>query len=668
MKKNKMLQSMDMLDERFVSEASPENARNIRNRTKKSKMKFLLYAACIGLIVISLSLVMFIPFNNDPPSTNEYRQSEYYSIIEKLNKITYTPSKYDNVFNMIFSTIGDIFYASTKDSMMNGTADGDAVIEMAPTDQGMIDKEDSSTGSEYNEVTDNQVNGVIESDIIKRSDKYIFYLRDTVLSVYSIDKENSKLITEKRIDIPEYVMLNECAGFFLSEDCSTVTLIYRCYKKISVEEKEKSKVSDGIYPASSGRYIALVSLDVSAPEEKGIVEKGQTYVTGEYKSSRLVDGKVYLISQFFVGPNPDFSDEKTFLPQIDYGNGLESIPVENIFCPDELTSSRYTVITKIDTENNVRAEESFAFLSYSENVYVSLDSIYVTRRFEEKKTDGDIYNNYAVTEVSRLQYSNDDFKYLGSVSVAGYVKDQYSLDEYNGMLRIVTTTEKYSTVEKKNPFEVSNDVFLMGVTVTNANLYVVDINTMAVISAVERFAPDGETVRSVRFDRDAAYVCTSVQLTDPVFFFDLSDVRNITYKDTGTIDGFSESLINFGNGFLLGIGVGSNWDTLKIEVYEESENGVVSVCSIEKENVEFSREYKSYFIDRKNGMIGLGYDDYKSYATKNQKYLLLAFDNYGFVPLLDMDFSGSTTSKRGVYIDGYFYMFSDCDFAVEKIG
>ena len=40
------------------------------------------------------------------------------------------------------------------------------------------------------------------------------------------------------------------------------------------------------------------------------------------------------------------------------------------------------------------------------------------------------------------------------------------------------------------------------------------------------------------------------------------------------------------------------WE-LKIEIYEESEDGVVSVTAYEK-GVDFSRDYKAYFIDRKN--------------------------------------------------------------------
>jgi uncharacterized secreted protein with C-terminal beta-propeller domain len=155
----------------------------------------------------------------------------------------------------------------------------------------------------------------------------------------------------------------------------------------------------------------------------------------------------------------------------------------------------------------------------------------------------------------------------------------------------------------------------------NANLYCIDLATWQVAASVEQFAPPGESVRSVRFDGDYAYVCTAIQTSDPVFFFDLSDLNNITWKDTGNITGFSSSLVNFGDGYLLGIGYNAEW-WMKIEVYEEGENGVESVCLYEQK-ANFSQDYKAYLIDREKGYIGLGLDDWGS--ERSDQYLLSIF-------------------------------------------
>jgi uncharacterized secreted protein with C-terminal beta-propeller domain len=102
------------------------------------------------------------------------------------------------------------------------------------------------------------------------------------------------------------------------------------------------------------------------------------------------------------------------------------------------------------------------------------------------------------------------------------------MDEYDGNLRVFTTTSDTSV---------------------NVSLFIINAEKLKVVKSVEGFAPAGESVRSARFEKTTAYVCTSKLFTDPVFFFDLSDINNITYKDTGTIEGYSTSLVDFTNGY-----------------------------------------------------------------------------------------------------------------------
>jgi len=185
-----------------------------------------------------------------------------------------------------------------------------------------------------------------------------------------------------------------------------------------------------------------------------------------------------------------------------------------------------------------------------------------------------------------------------------------------------------------------------------------------VVAKVENFAPDNEQAESVRFDGDTAYVCTAevITMTDPVYFFDLSDLNNITWKDTGTIDGYSSSLVNFGNGFLLGIGYGAGRE-LKIEVYEEVGNKVESVCAYQL-NASFNEEYKAYYIDREKGLIGIGVNLWDSWQTA---YLLLHFDGYQIHELERVETERSYDLLRGVVVDGYLYVCSQ-SLHVEKIG
>ncbi|MBR2473516.1 MAG: beta-propeller domain-containing protein [Clostridia bacterium] len=634
MKKNKLLTAMSLIDEKYVDEAHPERLK----RKKQSIMRLGALAACLCVLITSLSLFMFIPFSTELPDVSEYEGSEYYPIIEKLNVATFAPPVYKNNFQRIFYRLSDMLGAKAEDG------------DDAPTDTGI---EGIST---YREVTDNQVEGVIEGDLFKASGEYIFYLRKDTLSAYSIKGDASEKVGEYKIEITldkkySYSYHNNWE-MYLSADGKTVTVIAPYGAKME-----------------NGGRIAIILLDVSNPAE--ITEKKQIILSGGYLSSRTVGGDMLLISNFRVGSNPDFSKEENYLPQYNTGEGFVSIPASDIISPEKLSSSLYTVIWRFDGASALLTDYT-AYLSYSNEVYVSPDNVYVSRQYQNKTAENGVSVSEIVTEIAGVGYSENEFKHLGTATVKGYLKDQYSLDEHNGILRAALTTQISKYKDKESGKATAEDIdtsVSLGVT-TSASLYCIDLNTWQTVAAVENFAPVGETVRSVRFDGDSAYVCTAVQSTDPVFFFDLSDTDNITYTDTGTIEGFSTSLIQLGNGYLLGIGQGASADTVKLEVYKESEGGVVSVCKKEYGTAYYSQVYKSYFIDRENDLIGLGITySLKSAQPSDEtgRYVLLHFDGYALNELCNVSLDGSDDTKRAVCIDGYLYMFGDIGFKVQKI-
>ncbi len=647
MKKKNWYRGLSLADDKYITEAHPDNI--IKSKNHRALISFVAACACLALIIGNLWL--FVPFNNTPPDVSQYSNSEYYGLIQKLNVLTFEQPKYKNNAEKLWAGLKNI--SLNLGGWVKDEAAGEAPpIPESDPNEGFLGGEDS-----YQEITDNQVKGIIEADRIKRSNTHIYYLDEDVLRIYSIDKENTA-------EIGNYTIYEEGKGpymdqweFYLSSDCKTVTVVTQYYSK-----------GEDI----SRRYVNLISLDVSDPTN--IVKKDEFNITGEYMSSRMVDGSILLLTEFVINKRElDFNDETTFLPQIDEGNGPYSIPAGGIVSPDNLSNTRYTVVMKLD-ENTLDLKGTAAYLSYSEDVYVSEDHIFLTHVFADKKEneDGTITRN-SMTEISCLTYGGDTFERKGNVTVRGYVKDQWSMDEYEGILRVFTTTN--ATTIQEQYYDngiVSSNILQTATGQSNASLYCVDLSTFEIVASVIDFAPPREEIQSVRFDKETAYVCTSIELSDPVFFFDLSDLNNITYKDTGTIEGFSTSLINIGNGYLLGIGRGDTWRGFKVEIYEETEDGVRSVCAYELENAEYSTEYKSYYVDRKNQFVGVGVIDNSYYNTDKhsdeaRRYILLHFDGYELVELVNVPLFGDPANMRGVYIDGYMYMFGFNDFKVEKI-
>jgi uncharacterized secreted protein with C-terminal beta-propeller domain len=243
--------------------------------------------------------------------------------------------------------------------------------------------------------------------------------------------------------------------------------------------------------------------------------------------------------------------------------------------------------------------------------------------------------------------------------VDGSIKNQYSMDEYNGALRVATSTNISIGQEFSNDYYSWMNVID---TKRNCNLYCIDLQTWEIASSVISFAPEGEEVTSARFDGPKGYICTAevIILSDPVYFFDLSDIHNITYKHTPVIDGYSSSLIQFGD-YLLGIGYNGDRD-LKVEVYEETAEGVEPVTAFEQAGW-FSEQYKSYYIDRERNMVGLAVNDWSG----DTYYFLLHFDGYQLVTVAQIPINGAYLSTaRADIIDGYLYLLEK-DIHVEKL-
>jgi len=624
--KKKWFRTMELVDEKYIEEATPI-------RTKRIVTILVASAACLALTLTSLWL--FLPYDNSPPSIENHEGNEYYAVIEKLNALNKVETEYNNKYELIVEQVGDLFLGGVKGDAINGALpQAGKPVDDAERGDGNYEY---TTGT-YEEITDNQVEGITEADRIKRSSTHIYYLDGNTLRIFNIAGLESKEVGSVSLGETYLTYMREWE-FYLSADCKTVTVLTQ-YKN------EANQLCVGV-----------VCVDVSDPANPTI--KNKLEIAGNYLSSRVTDGKILLMTEFVMNKKDmDFDKEETFLPQI---NG-ESIPADCIILPEEVNTTRYTVVMKLD-EDSLAVEGQSALLSYSEDVYVSQDHIFLTHVYADTQKDGEYSIRNSMTEITALSYK-ESFEKKGTAVVRGYVKDQWSMDEYEGILRVVTTTNATKTLEKYSQGGyVSVEVLVTATGNSNASLYCIDLKDFKVIASVEDFAPPREEVQSVRFDKDTAYVCTSIEMSDPVFFFDLSDLNNITYKDTGTIEGFSISLVNFGDGYLLGIGQ-ENWNTFKAEIYTETEKGVEGFCKYVLENADYSTDYKSYYIDRENQLVGLGVIDYSHGDYNNSRYLLLHFDGYELRELLNISFTGDNDLKRGVYIDGFMYLFGQNNFKV----
>jgi len=687
MKKIDMAKAIGFADEAFVAEAAPK-----ATRTKSIfGRKFAIVAACVSLVVTSVFLWLILPFSNEvilpdydnqkdlPEELKAYADSEYIDLIYAFYKNReLTPKKengsYLNGEYRYFIpsvTTGLLTITDLESEFMYSEIRGSGAYDLDGDDAEYV----TASSSSYVETTDNQVKGVTEADLFKRTETHIFYfdIDSRKINVYSIAGSKSQLVSD--INLKDYVFdsfENLYLGqLFLSKDGKTLTVLCNSYKM------KKSASTGKLY---IDPYTLLISFDVSDPEN--IKENGRFAISGSYSTARVVDGEILLFTEYFMDRalSDDYSDIEDFVPSINCGDGFDLIPADDIIIPDKVTSRSYTVITKLN-ESDLSFKGSIACLSFSDTVYVSEDKIFLIRSYSdcvEREKEGKMSPcRINMTEITAISYKGEGFRKLGSVCVEGSVKNQYSLDEFNGILRVVTTTggtsyltDKYLVTEA-GLFcgELGGERVKVERIETNASLYCIDLSNYEIVAEVRDFAPAGETVESVRFDGTNAYVCTAVvvTLTDPVYFFDLSDLNNITYTDTGYIDGYSSSLVDFGEGLLLGIGCGENRSTLKIEVYAEEGDKVVSLASYEVEKVGFSADYKSYFIDRESGLVGLMVNERAS--RDGSRYILLCFDGYKLVEVVNEKYIAylQPDFARATIVDNYLYIMASYSFKTIKL-
>lgn len=688
MKKKDLESMLGLVDDKYLKEASPTKKRFFVLFNKSLFMKIAIVAACLVLLLNAVIFPAMLGVVGGLKNELNNKDAQINDILDRLDrgentlhtqqyfelnlgqmggttsKITLStpqtaiPSKYVDLVDLIEGNTGS---SDGFDDMSENLDQIEDALDKSESADGWLEDESgdfvsgennqesssSSSNGEYKETTDLQTNGVIEGDIIKRSTKYIYYLNGDILNVYSINGLSSRLVGTVSLNriislvsekislhneedeiadrIEDSYYMKNANEMYLSKDCKTVSVIISDYFDVYGYEVP---------------YVAIISVNVENPQDMYVSNVATLY--GKYESSRVIDDEIFVFTKHRAIKAP------LAIPQYSDGDGFKYFDIENIYTEGAVTNT-YLLTYRLNS-STLKMNDASAFLSYGEEIYVSESSIYTTRTYKEKRGE----ENKTVTEILRILYTGDTFESKGSEVVDGYIKDRYSLSEYNGFLRVVTTDTMSHYFEKPSYTMYP----------TSASLFIIEAHSMTLINSKLYFAPEWETVRSVKFKNQYAYVCTSTQTTDPVFFFDLSDpTGELEVKDTGDIPGFSTSLIDFGED-LLGVGVDSNWN-FKLEAYRETDTGVESV-DYYIVNGSYADDYKAYYINRELGLFGLGVYD-RNNTTAPKRYLLLHYDGTAFEEVLNIEASGTLALMRGVWIDDYFYIVSNSDFIVKRV-
>jgi len=152
--------------------------------------------------------------------------------------------------------------------------------------------------------------------------------------------------------------------------------------------------------------------------------------------------------------------------------------------------------------------------------------------------------------------------------IEGSPLNQFSMDEYDGVFRIATTGYSYTELESDNwGWGVDNFLFSLDATTDDE---------MTELSLLTGLGKPGETIYSVRFSNEIAYVVTFQQI-DPLYKLDLSDPENPVILGELEEEGVSDYLHEITDDLMIGIGrqaVEGEWGTrfsgVKVSLYNTS--------------------------------------------------------------------------------------------------
>ena len=575
--------------------------------------------------------------------------------------------------------------------MIEETADaaGDTAsasgVDMGASDNMVVSKSDEPLDPEFGvdpsgengdySTTNTQEELVDEADIVK-TDGTSIYALDSKGNLRIVDAASMKLLSEIKgetsSDYKEMYVDGDCLQLIHQQE------EYVTYKgsmdlpsigtddEADPEEELEEDTENDNNTIDSVRTSYSMPVTIVTVETYDISDKENPKKTGSYRqdgsylSSRRNGGRLYLFTSY----TPDTGEDKDQLQYYVPRSGEEYISCDHIYLPTPDKDFSYNgkvflVTGAVSPEQPDQATDVMAVVSSANTFYVSENNIYSAT---------EIWNDTENrTEIVRIGYDSGEFTDGATGSVKGELNNNFSMDEYDGNLRVVTTVENWDS-----DYNLTRD----------NSLYVLD-STLKTIGKIENLA-ENEEIKSARFMGKTGYFVT-YRNTDPLFAVDLSDPENPEVTGELKITGFSEYLHLYGEDQLLGIGWETDPDTgnvsgMKCSMFDLSDPADIKETDrFILKDVSFCdalSNYRAILAAPKKNLFGFAYGIYGNTndvydSSEDFYYGLFSYsDEEGFLPevylnmnkneLFDGDMSYQDYRRvRGVYIGDVFYLVTE---------
>lgn len=493
--------------------------------------------------------------------------------------------------------------------------------------------------------TNTQVDNVDEADIVKTDGKYIYYIAQN--KVYIVNSENLKqestiaIESDKERIYPSEIYINKNKLIVLVNSNMVKTMQTDV---ASTDETYIDRVSGNVEPMSRA-----IVYDVSDKENPKQIR--EVALDGYYVNSRMIGDNLYFISSKTVWYYGGIKDDDILPLARDTAVSKEKqrIDCTKIAYFEGTKNNSFTMVAGFNTEKNEPAITE-TFYGASEEIYASENNIYITS--VDYSYNAFIEREIYKTTIYKFNLEEAKIKLQCKTEMEGNINNQFSIDEYDGNLRVATTLGSRDKTENR--------------------LYIYD-KDLNEIGKIDNMA-NGEEIYSVRFIGKVGYIVTFKEI-DPLFVIDLSDPTRPEIKGELKIPGYSSYLHPYDETHIIGIGHntktnqygGTQNTTMKMSMFDVSDlENPKEMFSVDIGNKyaysEITSNHKALFYNKAKNLIGFpvtitDYNDTKEEFTLYTIDLEKGFVEYGKIEQTKKDWR--TNIKRGIYIGDSFYILAE---------
>ena len=502
--------------------------------------------------------------------------------------------------------------------------------------------------------TNVQTAGIDEADVVKVDDTYIYYIYQNRLMVINHQTMTLSLDITLESKTNGYSYFSE---LYVYEN-RLVVLGYSYEYDVLFEDGNIMPYQDDAFDYQYF-YFGRPTTTVMVFDISNLTLRDTYSIPGYLLSTRLKEDKLFVITNNYIYQSLDGIDYRPFFKV----NDDVIIPeVSDIFTHELIEKSAFTVFSTIDLSEDTLDYQILLGPSYFQTIYFSEDRLYMT------------YYGYTYDEVNftyetkgylvSYDYENA-FTFKGMAEFKGYLINQFSIDAYDGYVRLVTTDGWGDDI--KNRLYIFKE----------------DIETLTLAGKLETgIGKPRERVMSVRFNEDSVTVVTFEQI-DPFYLIDLSEPSNPTILQSLEVPGYSLYQHPWATDVVLGIGyevIDNRTTGIKLSLYDTSniealvEVGTPLVLSNQENSFQYGEalyNHKALLFDIDRGFFGFSvnryyWNEYNYFYTHD--YMIFAVDLESDTPItIEKVISHQNTNpddyynngvNRAVYVGNYLYALS----------